>query len=83
MQMASSEGCPAPFLDLVNERAGLLRREPLVPVVVHHHDRRAIARAQALDFDHRKLAIRRRLARMNPELRAQFLGNTLGTQQRA
>ena len=45
----------------------------LLPGVVDHHDRRAIARAETLDLDEREGAARVGLARLDGELRAQSL----------
>ena len=42
---------------------------------------RAVARAQALDFDQREHAIGRRLARLDAQLLGEFLGDALGAEQ--
>src|SRR5882672_3509819 len=81
-QMTTRERGRAARADVVDELRALLRRQPLVPVVVDHHDGRAIAGTEALDLYQRERAARIRFARLDAELRAQLLGDTLGAEQR-
>src|SRR5882762_768214 len=82
-QVTTREGALPPRADVVDELRALLGREALVPVVVDHHDRRAIACAEALDLHQRERPRRVGLARLDSQLRAQLLGDALGAQQRA
>ena len=81
--MTPRERGPAARADVVHELPHLPGREPLVPVVVDHHHRRAIARAEAFDLDERERAGRIGLARLDPELGAQLLGHPFGAKERA
>src|SRR5882762_3631304 len=82
-QVTTREGALPPRADVVDELRALLGREALVPVVVDHHDRRAIACAEALDLHQRERPRRVGLAGLDSQLRAQLLGDALGAQQRA
>jgi len=80
-QVTTREGALPPRADVVDELRALLGREALVPVVVDHHDRRAIARAEALDLHQRERPRRVGLAGLDSQLRAQLLGDALGAQE--
>jgi hypothetical protein len=81
--MAAGERGFAASAKVVGQRSCLLRRQALVPAVVHHHQRRAIARAQALHFHQRKRACRIGAVRFGAQRRRQLLCDAFGAAQRA
>ena len=52
-------------------------------LVVHHHDRRAVAGAEALELEQREHARRVGLADLDPRASPTGLGDALGADQRA
>src|SRR5262245_58272881 len=81
--MASAKHCPSPRTNIVDKLPALLGRQPLMPVVVDHDDRRAVAGAEALHFHQREHPVGGGLTRVDSELRAQFLGYSLRAEERA
>ena len=81
--MTAGEGRPPPGAHVLDERAHLFGRQAFVPVVIHHHDRRAVAGAEAFHFEQRERAAGVGLPRLDADRLAQFLGHTLGAAQRA
>src|SRR5258706_14734834 len=83
LQMTSGERTLAARADVIDELRTLLGRQPFVPVVVDHDDRRAVAGAETLDLHERESAAWIGFARFDPELRAQLLGHTFSAKKRA
>ena len=65
--MAAAQRCFAMRAEIVDELRRVLRLQALVPGVVHHDDRRAIARAEAFDLEQRERPARVGLARPDAE----------------
>ncbi len=83
-QVTPAERAIAPGLDVVHQLRGVLGLHAFVPVfVVHHHDRRPVAGAQALEFDERERAGRVRLPHADAKLVGERLGHALGAQEGA
>src|SRR5262245_47610044 len=84
MQMATGESSRSPLPEIIYQVRTILWSRLLVPVlVVHHHDRRAVAGAEALELQEREHARRVGLADLQAEFFAERLGDALRAGQRA
>ena len=83
VQVTAGETGRAVRLQAFDQCARVFGLLALVPVIVDAHHGRAVAGAEAFDLHQRERPGRVRLARLDPQLPAQFLGDALRAQQRA
>src|SRR5690349_12597918 len=82
-EMAAGERRLAARAQIVQQPADALGRLAFLPRIVDHDHRRAIARAEAFDFEERERAAAIGLARLDLQPLADRFGDPLGAVQRA
>ena len=81
--VASGKGLLTAGLEVARQLSGAFGLQAFVPAIVHHHQRRPIARAQTFHFNQGESAGRIGSIRLDAQRRHQLFGHPFGAAQRA